>query len=30
VGIGAYLWWRRRSIVAPGKEAQNPVGLEAT
>src|SRR5829696_5057123 len=30
VGIGTYLWWRRRSFVAPGKEAPTPVGLEAT
>ena len=30
VGIGTYLWWRRRSLVAPGDKAQNPVGLEAT
>jgi putative heme transporter len=28
VGIGAYLW-RRRSFVAPGKEAPTPAGLEA-
>ena len=30
VGIVTYLWWRRRSLVAPGKEAPNPVGIEAT
>jgi uncharacterized membrane protein YbhN (UPF0104 family) len=30
VGIGTYLWWRRRSFVAPDQEVQNPVGLEAT
>jgi putative heme transporter len=29
VGIATYLWWRRRSLVAPGKEVQNPVGIEA-
>jgi len=29
VGIGAYLW-RRRSFVAPGKEAPTPAALEAT
>jgi putative heme transporter len=30
VGIGTYLWWRRRSLVGPGKEVPTPVGLEAT
>jgi len=30
VGVSTYLWWRRRSFVAPGKEAPTPVGLEAT
>ena len=30
VGIGTYLWWRRRSFVAPGQAAPAPVGLEAT
>jgi putative heme transporter len=30
VGIGTYLWWRRRSFVAAGKEAPTPVGLKAT
>jgi hypothetical protein len=30
VGIGTYLWWRRRSFAAPGKEAPTPVGVEAT
>jgi uncharacterized protein (TIRG00374 family) len=30
VGIGTYLWWRRRSLVAPGTQAPTPVGLEAT
>jgi putative heme transporter len=29
VGVGCYLWWRRRSFVAPGKEAPTPVGVEA-
>jgi uncharacterized protein (TIRG00374 family) len=29
VGIGSYLWWRRRSFVAPGKQAPTPAGLEA-
>ena len=29
VGIATYLWWRRRSLVAPGKEAPNPVAIEA-
>jgi putative heme transporter len=29
VGIGTYLWWRR-SFVAPGTQAQNPVRLETT
>jgi hypothetical protein len=28
--IGTYLWWRRRSFVAPGTQAQNPLGLEPT
>jgi putative heme transporter len=30
VGIGTYLWWRRRSLVAAGTEAPTPVGVEAT
>jgi putative heme transporter len=30
VGIGTYLWWRRRSLVAAGPEAPTPVGVEAT
>jgi uncharacterized protein (TIRG00374 family) len=30
VGIGTYLWWRRRSFAAPGTEAPTPVGAEAT
>jgi putative heme transporter len=30
VGIVTYLWWRRRSLVAPGKEAPTPASLEAT
>jgi uncharacterized protein (TIRG00374 family) len=30
VGIGTYLWWRRRSLVTPGKAAPTPVGVEAT
>jgi putative heme transporter len=30
VGIATYLWWRRHSFAAPGTQAQNPVGLEAT
>jgi putative heme transporter len=30
VGIGTYLWWRRRSLVTPGKQAPTPAGLEAT
>ena len=30
VGVVTYLWWRRRSFVAPGKPAPTPVGLEAT
>jgi uncharacterized membrane protein YbhN (UPF0104 family) len=30
VGIGTYLWWRRRSFVAPGKKTPTPAGLEAT
>jgi putative heme transporter len=30
VGIATYLWWRRRSLVAPGTEAQHRVGIEAT
>jgi putative heme transporter len=30
VGVVTYLWWRRRSFVAPGKAAPTPVGLEAT
>jgi putative heme transporter len=30
VGIGTYLWWRRRSFAAPGKEAPTPVGVAAT
>jgi uncharacterized membrane protein YbhN (UPF0104 family) len=29
VGIGTYLWWRRRSLVTPGKAAPTPVGVEA-
>jgi uncharacterized protein (TIRG00374 family) len=29
VGVGTYLWWRRRSFAAPGKEAPTPVGVEA-
>jgi putative heme transporter len=27
VGIGAYLWWRRRSMGAPEMQAPTPVGL---
>jgi putative heme transporter len=30
VGIGTYLWWRRRSLVAPGTQAPTAAGLEAT
>jgi putative heme transporter len=30
VGIGTYLWWRRRSLAAPGTQAPTPVGVEAT
>jgi uncharacterized membrane protein YbhN (UPF0104 family) len=30
VGIGTYLWWRRRSFVAAGGKTPTPVGLEAT
>jgi hypothetical protein len=30
VGVVTYLWWRRRSFVAPGTAAPTPVGLEAT
>jgi hypothetical protein len=29
VGIGTYLWWRRRSLVTPGKATPTPVGVEA-
>jgi uncharacterized protein (TIRG00374 family) len=30
VGAATYLWWRRRSLGAAGKEAPAPVGAEAT
>jgi uncharacterized protein (TIRG00374 family) len=30
VGIGTYLWWRRRSLVILGTEAPTPAGVEAT
>jgi uncharacterized membrane protein YbhN (UPF0104 family) len=29
LGVGTYLWWRRRSLAA-GKQAPAPVGAEAT
>jgi putative heme transporter len=30
VGIICYLWWRRRSSVAPSNEAPAPVGAPAS
>jgi putative heme transporter len=27
VGVGTYLWWRRRSLAAPATPAPVPVGL---
>lgn len=29
LGVGTYLWWRRRSIARPAVEAPSPVGIEA-
>jgi hypothetical protein len=29
LGVGTYLWWRRRSITRPAVEAPSPVGVEA-
>ena len=30
LGIGCYLWWRKRSWTAPSKEAPSPVGVPAS
>jgi putative heme transporter len=29
LGVGTYLWWRRRSFAAPSKKAPAPVGVDA-
>jgi uncharacterized membrane protein YbhN (UPF0104 family) len=30
IGVGTYLWWRRRGSTTPGKQAPSPVSVEAS